>query len=82
MSRHRQEWGASIVRDLRQAARSLARTRTFTVVTVVSLGVGFALATLTFALTHAYLLRGVPYAGAERIYHVRYAPPGPTNLAA
>jgi putative ABC transport system permease protein len=64
-------------RDLVFAGRSLHRSPGFTAVVVASLGLGFAVATVTLAITNAYLLRSLPYPGAERLYHLRYAPPGP-----
>ena len=63
--------------ELLYAARSLRRNPTFTAAVIASLGLGFAVATVTLAITNAYLLRSVPYPDARRIYHLRYAPPGP-----
>src|SRR5690349_21747685 len=57
--------------------RALRRTPTFTAVTIVSLGVGLSLVAITLTITDAYLLRELPFPGADRLYHVRYAPPGP-----
>jgi len=40
---------------------------------------------VTAALVNAYLVRSLPYPAASRLYHVRYAPPGPwepANLSA
>jgi putative ABC transport system permease protein len=68
---------SSVIGDLRFAARTLGRTWGFTVVTTATLALGFALTTSTVAVVNAYLIRSLPYAAAERLYHVRYAPPGP-----
>ena len=70
-------WLDSLERDSRFAYRTLRRTPGFTIVSVTSLAVGFALAASTVAVINAYLLRSLPYAAADRLYHVMYAPPGP-----
>ncbi|MBM3839906.1 MAG: hypothetical protein FJ398_18440 [Verrucomicrobia bacterium] len=63
--------------DLKFAFRQLLKNPGFTFVAVSSLAVGLALATATFAMVNAYLIRSLPYPTAERVYHVMYAPPGP-----
>jgi putative ABC transport system permease protein len=63
--------------DLRFAIRQLLKNPGFGAVAVSSLAVGLALAASTMAIVNAYLLRSVPYPTAERVYHLRYAPPGP-----
>ena len=70
-------WLDQLGGDLRLAARTLRRTPGFTVVTVTSLAIGFALVAATVAVMNAYVLRSLPYANADRLYHVMYAPPGP-----
>jgi hypothetical protein len=62
---------------MRFALRQLLKNPGFTAVAVSSLAVGLALAATTFSLVNAYLLRSLPYPTAERVHHVRYAPPGP-----
>jgi len=64
-------------RDVRQSVRRLVKDFGFTSVAVVSLAVGLALAASTLAIVNAYLLRSLPYPTAQRVYHLRYAPPGP-----
>ncbi|MES2697517.1 MAG: ABC transporter permease [Verrucomicrobiota bacterium] len=73
----RQSWLGDFGRELRSAVRALRRAPAFSVVVVVSLGCGLALATITLAIANAYLLRAFPYADGDRLFHVRYAPPGP-----
>ena len=73
---------AELARETRLAIRSLANVPGFSLVTIVSLGFGLALATTTHAITNAYLLRSLPYPEGHRLYHVRYAPPDPTNRGA
>jgi predicted permease len=70
-------WVDNLARDVRYAARTLRRAPGFAVVVFFSLGIGFALTTSVVAVVNAYLLRSLPYAAADRLYHVRYAPPGP-----
>lgn len=70
-------WLDALVRDVRFAARGLRRTPVFTLVAISSLAVGFALATTIVSVVNGYLIRSVPYPAADRLYHVRYAPPGP-----
>ena len=67
----------SCLRDLGVAARMLRRSPSFAVVAIASMTLGFALMASTVAVVNAYLLRSLPYAAAERLYHLRYAPPGP-----
>jgi predicted permease len=70
-------WLENFVRDVRLAGRTLRRTPGFAIVAVSSLAVGFALVTSTVAVLNAYLIRGLPYPAADRLYNVMYAPPGP-----
>jgi predicted permease len=65
------------IRDLRLAARGLRRTPAFTLVSIGSLALGLALTAATISVVNAYLIRSLPYRDADRLYHVRYAPPGP-----
>lgn len=65
------------ISDLRFAIRRLRRAPGFAAVVVISLALGLALAASTLAFVNAYLLRALPFAHGERLYHVRYAPPGP-----
>jgi putative ABC transport system permease protein len=74
-------WLDNIARDVRFAIRGLWRTPTFTIVATVSLALGFALSAVTISVVNAYLIRSLPYPDARRLYHVRYAPPGPWEPA-
>lgn len=71
------EWLCAAIRDFWFAARGLRRTPVFTLVAIVSLALGLALTTSMVAVVNAYLIRSLPYPEADRLYHVRYAPPGP-----
>jgi putative ABC transport system permease protein len=70
-------WLDALVRDVRFAARGLRRTPVFTLVATLSLALGLALTTSTVSVVNAYLIRSLPYPESDRLYHVRYAPPGP-----
>jgi predicted permease len=70
-------WLDDRVRDLRLAVRTLRRSPGFTAVSIASLAIGFALTASTLAVLNAYVLRSLPYAAADRLYNVMYAPPGP-----
>src|SRR5688500_3018924 len=59
------------------AARGLRRPPAFTIAAIASLALGLALTATTVSVVNAYLIRSLPYRDADRIYHVRYAPPGP-----
>ena len=75
--RRHHEWLDGGIRDLRLAARGLRRAPAFTLVAIASLALGLALAASTISVVNAYLIRSLPYRDADRLYHVRYAPPGP-----
>jgi putative ABC transport system permease protein len=70
-------WLDALARDIRFAIRGLCRTPLFTLAAIVSLALGLALATSTVSIVNAYLIRSLPYPESNRLYHVRYAPPGP-----
>lgn len=66
----------ALARDVRLAARSLARSPGFAGVAVLSLALGLALTACTVAVVNAYLIRSMPFPDAERLYHVSYSTPG------
>ena len=59
-------WG----QDLRHAVRSLAKQPGFTLVTVLTLGLGIGASTAIFSAVHTVLLRDLAYADADRIVAV------------
>ncbi len=65
----------ALVSDLRAAIRALATARGFTAVAVLTLGGGLALAITILTVVNAYVVRGLPYPAADRLYRVDYAPP-------
>ena len=57
----------TVTRELRHAARSLARSRGFTVAAVLTLGLGLGAATAIFTMLDAVVLRPLPFANADRL---------------
>jgi putative ABC transport system permease protein len=62
--------------DFRTALRTLARDRQYTALAIGTLAIGLALCVTTLSVVNAYVLRGLPYPAADRLYRVDYAPPG------
>ena len=58
------------VQDLRHAVRALIRRPGFSLVTVVTLGLGIGATTAMFSTVHTVLLRPLPYAESENIVAV------------
>lgn len=56
--------------DFRFAARRLLRRPSFTLVSVITLGLGMAAATSVFSLVNAVILSPLPYSGSDRIVQV------------
>jgi predicted permease len=71
--------------DLRYAARSLARSRLFAVVTVATLAFGIGASTTMFTVVQAVLLRPLPYAEPGRLVAIsevdRLKPSTGSNVA-
>ena len=76
----RDVWGWNglddLLRDLRLAARAILQARGFSFTVIATLALGFVLTASTFAVVNAYMIRGLPYPEANRLYHVIYAPQG------
>ena len=69
--------------DLRLAVRSLLKAPGFTAGAVLTLALGMTLCTAAMVAVNAYLLGGLPYPAAERLFGIRYAAPGqdqPQNM--
>jgi len=72
-----------LLNDIRRGVRSLRRSGGFATASVLTLGTAIALAATAFAVTRGYLLQGLPYPAADRLYSVRYGAPGqdyPRNM--
>jgi predicted permease len=65
---------------LRQLSRRLLRTPLFTVVTILTLGVGIGATTAIFSVVYGVLLKPLPYSEPERLVGVWHTAPG-LNLA-
>jgi putative ABC transport system permease protein len=57
----------SVIRELRLAVRSLARSRSFTAVAVLCLALGIGLTSAMFSIVDAVLLEPLPYHRPERV---------------
>ena len=68
----------SIVRDARYALRGLLRNPSFSLIVVLTLGVGIGANAAVFSFVNAVLLRPLPYAEADRLVAVQEtSPPTP-----
>jgi predicted permease len=64
------------VNDLRLAVRSLRKAPGLTVGVILTLALGMTLCLTASMVIKAYLLEGLPYPHAERLFSIRYAEPG------
>jgi putative ABC transport system permease protein len=66
----------TLLQDLRYGVRVLAKNRLFTVLTVITLGLGIGANSAIFSAVHAVLMRPLPFAGPDelvRIYSYNHA---------
>src|SRR5687768_9026791 len=56
--------------DLKYAIRQLGRAPFFTIISVLSLAVGIAVAVVVFSMLNSILFKPLPVADADRIVHV------------
>jgi putative ABC transport system permease protein len=68
--RARAEWWSDIAQDARVALRSYLRRPGFTVVVLLTMGLGIGANSAIFSVAEAVLLRGLPYRDAEQLVHV------------
>src|ERR687897_1330400 len=69
-------------RDLRHAARGLARNASFTVVAVLTLAIGTGATTAVFSVVDGVLLKPLPYPEADDLVAVWHDAPGAPGLTA
>ena len=60
---------------IRTSARALWRSRAFSFTAIVSVALGVTLAAAVGAVANAYLVRSLPFAHADRLYHISYSQP-------
>ncbi|HWW87338.1 MAG TPA: ABC transporter permease, partial [Vicinamibacterales bacterium] len=64
-----------LIKDVRYAVRTLARSRGFALLAIVTLGLGIGANTAIFSAITGVLLKGLPYANAERLVLLRQSAP-------
>jgi len=60
---------STLAQDLRFGFRLLRKNPWLTVVAVLALGMGIGLTAMMYSIIYGMLLRGLPFEGADRIYH-------------
>ncbi|HET7608808.1 MAG TPA: ABC transporter permease, partial [Gammaproteobacteria bacterium] len=63
----------SIGRDLRHAARGLARRPAFTMAAVLTLAIGIGATTAIFSVVYSVLIKPLPYPNAGELVRIRYS---------
>jgi putative ABC transport system permease protein len=68
--RNRMELRSAILRETRHAFRTLRRTPSFSLIVVLTLGLGLGAATTIFTLLDRVVIRPLPYPDADRMIHL------------
>ena len=74
--RRRTELGDTLAREVKHAVRALARTPSFTLMTLVTLALGLGAATAIFTILDAVVLRPLPYPHGDRLVALSSPVPG------
>ena len=75
-------WWDMTIRDLRQAARGLLRSKSFAIVAVATLAIGIGATTAVFSVVDGVLLKPLPYPDSDRLVAVWHDAPGAPGLTA
>jgi len=67
------------IRDIRYAARSLARNPAFSIVAIVTLALGIGANTAIFSIVHAVVLSPLPFKDAEQLVQLYENVPAPES---
>ncbi len=71
------EWLDHGLTDVAQSLRALRRDAVYALTVFASVVIGLGLVAATLGVVESYSERALPYRDASRLFHVRYAPPGP-----
>src|SRR5262245_11221258 len=63
-------WLEDLVQDIRYGWRTLAKHRSFTSLTVLTLALGIGASTAIFSLVDAVLIRSLPYGNSEQLVYL------------
>ena len=74
--RGRMDMIGALRRESRQAFRTLARSRSFSTIAIVTLALGLGATTAIFTILDAVVLRPLPYAAANRLVYLQSGVPG------
>ena len=74
-------WDTTL-RDLRQAARGLLRSASFTVVSIATLAIGIGATTAVFSVVDGVLLKPLPYPESDRLVALWHDAPGVPGITA